>query len=190
MQGKKLGKYGKGELFKQRLALLPQSPKQLFVGKTVEEDLLELGTPEQAQAIAQSMGITDLLSRHPYDLSGSELQKAALAKVLLLQPKILLLDEPTKGLDAFYKEQLAQLLLRFQAEGGTILMVSHDVEFCARFATHAALFFDGDVTAVQTARQFFAGNQFYTTAAARMSRTVFPDTVTNEEVIARCSEMV
>ncbi len=190
VQGKKLGKYGKGELFKQRLALLPQSPKQLFVGKTVEEDLLELGTPEQAQAIAQSMGITDLLSRHPYDLSGGELQKAALAKVLLLQPKILLLDEPTKGLDAFYKEQLAQLLLRFQAEGGTILMVSHDVEFCARFATHAALFFDGDVTAVQPAGQFFAGNQFYTTAAARMSRTVFPDAVTNEEVIARCSEMV
>ena len=85
VQGKKLGKYGKGELFKQRLALLPQSPKQLFVGKTVEEDLLELGTPEQAQAIAQSIGITDLLSRHPYDLSGGELQKAALAKVLLLR---------------------------------------------------------------------------------------------------------
>ena len=82
------------------------------------------------------------------------------------------------------------MLLRFQAEGGTILMVSHDVEFCARFATHAALFFDGDVTAVQPAGQFFAGNQFYTTAAARMSRTVFPDAVTNEEVIARCSEMV
>ena len=136
------------------------------------------------------MGITDLLSRHPYDLSGGELQKAALAKVLLLQPKILLLDEPTKGLDAFYKEQLSQLLLRFQTEGGTILMVSHDVEFCARFATHAALFFDGDVTAVQPAGQFFAGNQFYTTAAARMSRTVFPNAVTNEEVIARCSEMV
>ena len=190
VQGKKLGKYGKGELFQQRLALLPQNPKQLFVGKTVEEDLLELGTPAQAQAMAQSMGITDLLSRHPYDLSGGELQKAALAKVLLLQPKILLLDEPTKGLDAFYKEQLAQLLLRFQAEGGTILMVSHDVEFSARFATHAALFFDGDVTAVQIAGQFFAGNQFYTTAAARMSRTVFPDAVTNEEVIARCSEMV
>ena len=190
VQGKKLSKYGKGALFQQRLALLPQNPKQLFIGKTVEEDLLELGTPEQAQAIAQNMGITDLLSRHPYDLSGGELQKAALAKVLLLQPKILLLDEPTKGLDAFYKEQLAQLLLRFQAEGGTILMVSHDVEFCARFATHAALFFDGDVTAVQPAGQFFAGNQFYTTAAARMSRTVFPDAVTNEEVIARCSEMV
>ena len=190
VQGKKLGKYGKGELFQQRLALLPQNPKQLFVGKTVEEDLLELGTPEQAQAMAKNMGITDLLSRHPYDLSGGELQKAALAKVLLLQPKILLLDEPTKGLDAFYKEQLAQLLLQFQAEGGTILMVSHDVEFCARFATHAALFFDGDVTAVQPAGQFFAGNQFYTTAAARMSRTVFPDAVTNEEVIARCSEMV
>ena len=190
VQGKKLGKYGKGELFKQRLALLPQNPKQLFVGKTVEEDLLELGTPAQAQAIAQNMGITDLLSRHPYDLSGGELQKAALAKVPLLPPKILLLDEPIKGLDAFYKEQLAQLLLRFQSEGGTILMVSHDVEFCARFATHAALFFDGDVTAVQTAGQFFAGNQFYTTAAARMSRTVFPDAVTNEEVIARCSEMV
>lgn len=189
VQGKKLQRYQKGELFQQRLALLPQNPKQLFVCKTVEEDLWEMGTPEQAQAMAQRLGICHLLQRHPYDLSGGELQKAALAKVLLLRPSILLLDEPTKGLDAFYKEQLAQLLLAFQAEGGTILMVSHDVEFCARFATHAALFFDGDVTAIQPAHAFFAGNQFYTTAAARMSRTVFPDAVTNEEVIARCKEI-
>ena len=187
VQGKKIQRYEKGALFQRRLALLPQNPKQLFVHKTVEEDLWELGTPDQAQAVANQLGITHLLQRHPYDLSGGELQKAALAKVLLLEPRILLLDEPTKGLDAFYKEQLAQQLLHFQSAGGTILMVSHDVEFCARFATHAALFFDGDVTAVQPARQFFAGNQFYTTAAARMSRTVFPDAVTNEEVVAKCS---
>ena len=95
-------------------------------------------------------------------------------------------DDPLRASIPFDAERSGFVM----GEGGTILMVSHDVEFCARFATHAALFFDGDVTAVQTARQFFAGNQFYTTAAARMSRTVFPDTVTNEEVIARCSEMV
>ena len=182
-----------------RIGALPQNPQALFVKKTVREDLYEVFDGQRIdpalkeQRIAQAVSLcrlTELLDRHPYDLSGGEQQRAALCKVLLLDPDILLLDEPTKGLDAEFKQELASILRALTAGGVTILMVSHDVEFCARFATHAALFFDGDVTAVQPAGQFFAGNQFYTTAAARMSRTVFPDAVTNEEVIARCSEMV
>lgn len=184
--GKRLERYQKGELFQKCLAMLPQDPKYLFVHKTVGEDLAELGDPRAVERVVARTGIGALLDRHPYDLSGGELQKAALAQVFLLEPAILLLDEPTKGLDAFYKEQFANLLAEFRSAGGTILMVSHDVEFCARFATDAALFFDGAVTAVQPARQFFGGNQFYTTAAARMSRTVFRGAVTNEEVIALC----
>ena len=187
VDGKKVERYHKGELFQRRLALLPQNPKYLFVHKTVAEDLAELGGEAAVERAVECTGIRELLNSHPYDLSGGELQKAALAKVLLLEPSILLLDEPTKGLDAFYKEQFARLLARFQGKGGTILMVSHDVEFCARFADEAALFFDGGVTAIQPARRFFAGNQFYTTAAARMSRAVFPEAVTNEEVIALCN---
>lgn len=186
VDGKKVERYPKGTLFQKRLAMLPQHPKYLFVGKTVAEDLAELGDTAAVAQVVERTQIGDLLDRHPYDLSGGELQKAALAKVLLLEPTILLLDEPTKGLDAFYKEQFAVLLKEFCDDGGTILMVSHDLEFCARFATDAALFFDGGVTAVMPAHAFFAGNQFYTTAAARMSRTVFPGAVTNEEVIALC----
>ncbi len=188
VEGKKVERYPKGELFQNRLAMLPQNPQYLFVNKTVAEDLAELGDQGAVDSVVQRIEIEELLDRHPYDLSGGELQKAALAKVFLLDPTILLLDEPTKGLDAFYKERFAEVLTQFQAGGGTILMVSHDVEFCARFATDAALFFDGTVTAVQPVQSFFAGNQFYTTAAARMSRSVFQNAVTNEEVIALCKE--
>ena len=110
-----------------------------------------------------------------------------LGRLILLEPEILLLDEPTKGLDAEFKQTFALILRTLLRQGVSLLMVSHDVEFCARFADEAALFFDGGVTAIQPARRFFAGNQFYTTAAARMSRGVFPEAVTNEEVIALCN---
>ena len=108
-----------------------------------------------------------------FDLSGGEVQRAALAKVLLNEPRLLLLDEPTKGLDAFFKEKLAALLRSLTARGTTVLMVSHDVEFCASYADRCALFFDGDAVTTNPPRRFFASNSFYTTAANRISRGLF-----------------
>jgi energy-coupling factor transport system ATP-binding protein len=113
----------------------------------------------------------------PYDLSGGEQQRAALSKVLLAKPRILLLDEPTKGLDAERKEWLANILHHFCAGGGTVLMVSHDVEFCARYADRCALFFDGAVVSEEEPGAFFAGKTFYTTAANRMARSLLPGVV-------------
>lgn len=84
--------------------------------------------------------LEELLDRHPYDLSGGEQQRAALAKVLLLEPEILLLDEPTKGLDAEFKQAFAVILRTLLARGVSLLMVSHDVEFCARYAHRCVLF--------------------------------------------------
>ncbi|MCL2150794.1 MAG: ATP-binding cassette domain-containing protein [Coriobacteriia bacterium] len=172
------------------LILLPQDPQTVFVQETVRADLLEmLGSlpPEQAvaevwQAAAQ-LDFTDLLDRHPYDLSGGEQQRAALAKVLLAKPSILLLDEPTKGLDARRKEQLGALLVKCRAEGMSILMVSHDIEFCALFADRCALFFNGDIVSAAEAREFFAGNSFYTTAANRMARKLIPGAVVTQDII-------
>lgn len=177
-----------------RTALLPQNPQSLFVMDTVAEDLAEALDPalpeEEKQRrvlqTAERMEIVPLLQRHPYDLSGGEQQRAALGKVLLTQPDILLLDEPTKGLDAFFKETLAEILKRLIRTGVTAVMVSHDIEFCAEYADTCALLFNGAVAAAGTAREFFAGNRFYTTAANRMARDWFPDAVTNEDVIALC----
>ena len=193
--GRKLKDWKAGSLFDGCLALLPQDPQNLFVKKTVREDLAEmlassrLPEADRALRIEHVIDVTDiesLLDKHPFDLSGGEQQRAALAKVLLTDPKILLLDEPTKGIDAFFKRQLASVLDDLKQEGVAIVMVSHDIEFCARHADAVAMMFDGEIIAQSTPRTFFSSNSFYTTAANRMSRHVFPRAITDEDVIGQC----
>ncbi len=185
--GKPVEKYKASELFSHCLAMLPQDPKSLFVKKSVREDLEEMNADKTRVAeIAELCQITAQLDSHPYDLSGGEQQRAALAKVLLTEPRLLLLDEPTKGIDSFFKETLAGILADLKAKGITIVMVSHDVEFCARYADSVSMFFDGQIITTDTPRRFFGGNSFYTTAANRMSRHVFTHAVTAENVIELC----
>ena len=193
--GRKLKDWKAGSLFDGCLALLPQDPQNLFVKKTVREDLAEmlassrLPEADRARRIGHVIDMTDigiLLDKHPFDLSGGEQQRAALAKVLLTDPKILLLDEPTKGIDAFFKRQLASVLDDLKRDGVAIVMVSHDIEFCARHADAVAMMFDGEIVAQSTPRTFFSSNSFYTTAANRMSRHVFPRAITDEDVIGQC----
>ena len=182
--GKPVEKYRSGELFGGTLAMLPQDPKSLFVKKTVREDLEEMtGDKALIAQIAATCQIEGFLDSHPYDLSGGEQQRAALAKVLLTQPRLLLLDEPTKGIDSFFKETFAGILKDLRNKGITIVMVSHDVEFCARYADLVSMFFDGQILTTDHPRRFFGNNSFYTTAANRMSRHVFSMAVTAEDVI-------
>lgn len=178
-----------------RVALLPQSPETLFVKNTVAEDLawaledMDLPPEERAEKLSQAASLCrleGLLGRHPYDLSGGERQRAALAKVLLRAPEILLLDEPTKGMDARFKQTFAQILTGLLDRGVSVLLVSHDVEFCARCAHRCALFFGGAIVNDATPRAFFSGNRFYTTAANRMARDLLPQAVTDGDVIAAC----
>ena len=196
IDGKKIDKYKSGELFRGMLAMLPQDPQSLFVHKTVKEDLAEMLSGKMLEAerkariaqVAEICEVTELLDSHPYDLSGGEQQRAALAKVLLTEPKILLLDEPTKGIDSFFKLKFAEIMAKLKEQGVTIIMVSHDVEFCARYADTVSMFFDGGIVTTNTPNRFFSGNSFYTTAANRMSRHLFENTITNEEVIALCQK--
>lgn len=197
INGKNIKKYSNRELFVGNMSVLPQDPQSLFVKKTVELDLYEMlldfkiSKEEKAQRvkeIAEVVEITELLQRHPYDLSGGEQQRAALAKVLLLEPKILLLDEPTKGLDNFFKIKLAKILKDLTAKGVTVVMVSHDIEFCAKYGDRCSMFFDGDIVTTDTPNHFFSGNSFYTTAANRMSRHLFLNAVNNEDVIELCRQ--
>ena len=187
--GKPVDKYKSSELFHGCLAMLPQDPKSLFVKKTVREDLSEMTKDKSSiERIAALCQVTELLDSHPYDLSGGEQQRAALAKVLLTNPKLLLLDEPTKGIDSFFKETFAGILADLKKQGITIVMVSHDVEFCARYADVVSMFFDGQILTTDTPRRFFGSNSFYTTAAHRMSRHIFDGAVTAEDVIALYKE--
>ena len=183
--GKPVGKYRAGELFRNCLSMLPQDPKSLFVKKSVRLDLEEMCRDQGKIAeISDTCQITHLLDNHPYDLSGGEQQRAALAKVLLTEPKLLLLDEPTKGLDSFFKLKFASILHRLKQQGITVIMVSHDVEFCAEYADLVSMFFDGQMVTTDTPHRFFGQNSFYTTAANRMSRCVFRDAVTASDVAA------
>lgn len=183
--GKDLKKYKAGSLFKNCLSMLPQDPKSLFVKKTVLEDLQEMCSDERRiNQVAEACEITHLLGAHPYDLSGGEQQRAALAKVLLTEPQLLLLDEPTKGLDNFFKVSFARILSKLKEQGITVVMVSHDVEFCAEYADYVSMFFDGQILTTDTPHHFFGSNSFYTTAANRMSRCVFRNAVTAQDVAA------
>ncbi|WP_242861441.1 ABC transporter ATP-binding protein [Cellulosilyticum ruminicola] len=155
------------------LGVLPQDPKTLFVKQTVDlelEEMLKLykkkdmhdllnseiimtkeEISEQVIAICE---LQHLLQQHPYDLSGGEQQRVALAKVLLLQPQILFLDEPTKGIDAYYKEKLGHILSQLKSKGMTIVMVSHDLAFCAAYADKCGMFFDGNIVSEAEPRKF------------------------------------
>lgn len=193
--GKKITGYKNKELFNHNLGILPQDPQSLFVKKTVREDLMEILSGrgikkaekiEKVAKIAKLIEIEDLLEHHPYDLSGGEQQRAALAKVLLLEPQLLILDEPTKGLDAGFKIKFAEIIEQLLKREVTIIMVSHDIEFCANFAHKCALFFDGNIVTTNTPNKFFSGNNFYTTVANRMTRQVFENAITCEDVIRLC----
>ena len=180
------------------IGALPQDPRMLFVQSTVEKDLLEmLGEVKDKDAkkseldrVVKLMDIEDLLSSHPYDLSGGEQQRVAIAKVLLMKPSILLLDEPTKGMDAHFKEKFGALLRTMADDGICIIMVSHDVEFCARYSSRCALFFDGSIISENNPREFFSGNHFYTTSTNRMARFVFKNAVLCEEVTELCKKQI
>lgn len=178
-----------------KIGVLPQNPQTLFVKKTVELDLYEmlfdsdLPKEEQRREIESVMELCELShlrDRHPYDLSGGEQQRAALAKVLLMKPEILLLDEPTKGMDASFKKCFARILAALKNSAAAIIMVSHDIEFCAQYADRCGLMFDGNVISEDAPRKFFSGKSFYTTAASRMAHGIIDNAVLAEDIIEAC----
>ena len=200
LEGKDLRSFKDTQLYCSYLGVMPQNPQSIFLKKTVLEDLysviggkkekpskeynLSMKKEKAIEGIVSLTHLEGLLDRHPYDLSGGEQQRLALAKVLLLRPKILLMDEPTKGMDAEYKEELGSILKKLQSHGMTIFMISHDVEFVAEYADTTGLFFEGNVVTSKKTRDFFAGNNFYTTAANRMARGLFPEAVTGKDVVS------
>ena len=180
-----------------RVTALPQNPQMLLVKKNVREELLSVFPGKKLSEVAEKIGemvalcrLEGLLDRHPFDLSGGEQQRTALAKVLLQNPEVLLLDEPTKGVDNDFKITFAQILKELTERGVCIIMVSHDVEFCAQYADRCGLFFDGGIVTMDAPQPFFAGKSFYTTAANRMARHLLPNAVTPEDVIVACGGAV
>lgn len=180
--GKKLKEYKNQSLYRECLTLMPQDVQTVFLCNTVREELKDA----KADLASLPFDLSCLLDTHPYDLSGGEQQMLALAKVLATKPRILLMDEPTKGLDAQKKQQLLDVLQALKAQGISILIVTHDVEFAALCADRCVLFFRGNAISDGLPRAFFSENNFYTTAARRMSRGYFANAVTANDLVTLC----
>ena len=170
-------------------AMLPQQPEILFLKKTVRKELEDaqgLTGEKEEKKISQMLSLchlNGLEDRHPYDLSGGEMQRLALAKILLTAPEILILDEPTKGMDAEFKLEFAAILGELKKSGKAILMVSHDMEFCAAYADRCAMLFDGELVCCEERQQFFCDNHFYTTAARRISEGIIESAITMSQIL-------
>ena len=147
-------------------ALLPQNPKALLVAETVHDELMEWASTcgydeAAAQEQAARLGLAGLEARHPYDLSGGQRQLLALAKLLLIGPELLLLDEPTKGLDLASRRIIARALRDHAKAGGTVIMATHDLDFAEQVADDVAMMFDGEIACMEPPADFFADNVFY-----------------------------
>lgn len=200
--GAKIEKKNRISMGYEGMVYLPQNPALLFSQISVKEELeVMLSEPywpqsrnlsDASKAVMLSdmlnhMELTEVSSHHPYDLSGGQMQRLALAKLFLLKPKILLLDEPTKGMDPGFKSEFAKIVSAFCQSGGSVLMVSHDVEFSAEYVDTCGLLFDGEIVSEGEAKAFFAGNNFYTTSTNKMVRTTLEHAVTVTEVVKRCT---
>ena len=189
----KINKPYRGKVFindDTKVAVMPQNPQSLFLKKSVLEELYDAvfdvekeKRENEIEYVIKLCELDNLLENHPYDLSGGEQQRVALAKMLLRKPDLLVLDEPTKGLDACFKRKLATILKSLQKNGMTVLMVTHDIEFCAEYADICAMFFDGKIVSEAPPRKFFAENNFYTTSAKRMADGIIENAVLDKDII-------
>ncbi len=195
INGQKMNRKPLTEYSRMGIAMLPQNPETVFIKPKIIEDYIELckikGVENRDKKIAEiteSLGIKGLMDKHPYDLSGGEVQRCALGKILLANPSIILLDEPTKGIDAYGKISLAKMLNKIKSQGRTIITVTHDVEFSAIVSDRCALFFDGDVLSNSVPQEFFSTNNFYTTSVSRICRDRFINAVTVDDAVSLIKE--
>ena len=147
-------------------AMLPQDPKALFAEERVDEELMEWAhiggyDADEVQAMMGELGLADRAGLHPYDLSGGQRQMLALGKLLLVHPRLLLLDEPTKGLDRAAREHVAGMIEAARRDGVTVIVSTHDLAFVRRVADRVSLMFDGELACTEPVGEFFRNNLFY-----------------------------
>lgn len=173
----------------EKTATMPQNPQLLFVKDTLMEDFKSVcGDIDKINTLSQRFNVSNFLNHHPYDLSGGEIQRAGFVKLLLLEPKILLLDEPTKGCDSFSKAELAKILHELSQSGITVLLVTHDLDFSAEVSTVCAMLFNGTLSKRLEPHEFYCGKRFYTTSANKISRGIQDGIITTAELLSCVEE--
>lgn len=195
LQSGKVKIFGENKKNNYIISTLPQNPNSLFICEKVIDELEEISkllkienAKERIKLVSEKLEIENLYNTHPYDLSGGEAQKVALAKILLINPDIILLDEPTKGLDGYAKLMISGILKKLKEEGKTIIIVTHDIEFAGMYADRCAMYFDGEIVSIDNRIDFFTYNNYYTTSASRISRPYFKNAITVDMVVDLCKK--
>lgn len=156
------------------VSMLCQNVFDLFTKEKCREET-EFGE------ITDFLSINDIIDKHPYDLSGGQAQRLALAKVLNYGADIILLDEPTKGLDPVLKTKLAEILRQLCRQGKTILIVSHDIEFIGEYADYVSFLSDGRIVSTVSKGRFFSSLNFYTTTISKITKGFAENIVSLED---------
>lgn len=186
---KSISKYKNNSLYIENLVVLPQNPDDLFVSEKVNDELYEMKNiysddfENRVKDLINEFSLEKLLNRHPYDLSGGEKQKVALAKILLLNPKIILFDEPTKGLDWTSKIRLVEIIKKLKKKNVTCFLVTHDIEFASLVSDYCGLLFNGTIVSENSSNLFFKNNHFYTTATNKLMREINDNIVIYDDMI-------
>ena len=172
-----------------RIAILPQNPLTTFTKNTVRQELESVEKVaterfhERFAFIETHLKLQTLYDRHPFDLSGGQQQLLAFAKLYCLDCPIVLLDEPTKGLDTYYKGLIQEMMQQLRQEGTSIITVTHDLDFAAEVASHCTMLFQGKLTSLLPMRQFFTANEYYTTSTRRITANI-SNTITADEAVS------
>lgn len=192
---KKISEYKGNSLYLHNIAMLSQNQIDVFVKDSIEEDFkdicLKLGysgneSESLIKEVVDKLDISTYMNRHPFDLSCGEQQKCAIAKMLLLKPKILILDEPTKGIDSYSKRNVLKIIRQLKEDGMTIIISTHDLDFAAQNAQRCALLFDGKIVSEAETTEFFSRNNYYTTTSSKITRNIYENTVCSHDVVELC----
>jgi energy-coupling factor transport system ATP-binding protein len=165
------------------VAYVPQDPNAMLFAPTVRAEVTEtlrlLGRRDDAavERWLDALGLVELADHHPRSLSGGQRQRVAIAAVAVGGAELLLLDEPTRGMDAASRHALERAIARHAEGGGAVILATHDVELAARCASQAIVLGDGEVVAAGNAHDVLAGSLF----APQVLR-VLPPFLTVEQV--------
>lgn len=169
-----------GKMSSVNFSYLPQNPMYLLLEETVQKEWDKMS--QCSKDLFLRFGLEGLKKRNPQDLSGGEKQRLALCVALGKEADYYFLDEPTKGMDAKSKKIFGEVLKEWTKKEKSIVMVSHDMEFTAKYADEISLLYQGEIIVQCPVREFMEENQFYTTGMNRVTRRVNPHIITIEDV--------
>ncbi len=183
-----------------------QNPEKQFFSETVEEELAfgpknmgfsQQDTNEKILRVAEQFGLTQYLKKNPFDLSGGEKRRLSIASVLVWEPQMIVIDEPTIGLDYQYRKYLISTLRNFVNKKRTVVIVTHDVDFAIHASRVAVLMSQGKIlwngpmfSLLRSPDTFAKANLVQTFLASLVGDLLSQEEAPNEELLERFTKHV